>query len=110
MTFRVIRNMPLPPTRAKGRRPGNIGAYLNEHWNIGASHSLYREDGRWYHYLTRFPGALCDANGYVIFGSEAEYRACSAIRFGEEVNVDGGISGLPGYVRVPPEKRYKPEE
>lgn len=76
------------------------GAYLNRAWGIGATHALYREDGRWYHQLARFPGAFCDANGYVLFRSRAEYEACPELARGVEVNVRGGISAIRGYVRI----------
>ncbi len=99
MAFKIRRDVPVPAGR-------NIGEHLNQRWKIGAKHSLYREDGRWYHYLTRFPGALCDAKGYVLFETEDNYRNCSSLKFGVKVNVTGGISRLPGYVRVDPEERY----
>lgn len=31
---------------------------------------MYREDGKWYNNLTRFPGVLFDKNVYVIFNNE----------------------------------------
>jgi len=37
--------------------------------------SLYRKTGDWYHYLTKFPGALLDSDGYVIFETEAAFKA-----------------------------------
>jgi len=47
--------------------PRIYGRDLNELWQVGALHALYREDGKWYEHLERFPGALFDYNGYVIF-------------------------------------------
>jgi hypothetical protein len=32
------------------------GKILNEAWQVGAKHALYREDGKWYHQLRDFPG------------------------------------------------------
>lgn len=76
------------------------GRTLNRDWNVGAAHALYRADGRWYHRLVRFPGALFDANGYVIFPTEKAYRSCRDLAIGDEVNVRRGIASIPGYVRV----------
>jgi hypothetical protein len=59
-----------------------------------------REDGRWYEHLKRFPGALIDADGYVVFGTEQDYKNCPRLRHGKKLNVTGGISSISGYVRV----------
>ncbi|MCY4514468.1 MAG: hypothetical protein OXC69_04955 [Candidatus Tectomicrobia bacterium] len=88
--------------------PKPIGRILNIEWNVGAKHALYREDGKWYHHLERFPGALFDFNGYVVFGSKEEYETCGHLEHGTRLNVkDEGISCIPGYVRKrqPPEPR-----
>jgi len=77
-----------------------IGRRLNTEWNVGARHALYREDGRWYHHLKRFPGALFDRHGYVVFQTEDAYRQCPQLRHGQELHVDGGISSIRGYVRM----------
>ena len=72
-------------------------------WNVKVQHALYREDGTWYHILRRFPGALFDARGYIMFGSEEEYRKCPGALFGVEknwMNVPAGISSLPKYHKV----------
>lgn len=76
------------------------GKVLNELWNVGANHALYREDGKWYHHLTKFPGVLFDANGYVIFESEEDYRKNPSLQLREDLHVQGGISSLPEYVRI----------
>jgi hypothetical protein len=55
-----------------GRRRGRD---LNQEWRIGAKHSLYREDGTWYHQLREFPGALIDAKG----SKEVPTGTCHAI-------------------------------
>ena len=48
------------------------GSRLNREWGANARHALYREDGRWFHVLERFPGALFDAHGYIVFQTENE--------------------------------------
>ena len=73
---------------------------LNELWNVGANHALYREDGKWYHHLTKFPGVLFDANGYVVFESEEDYRTNPYLQIKEDLHVVGGISSIPGYIRI----------
>lgn len=77
------------------------GARLNVLWGVGARHALYIYDGHWYHQLERFPGALFDENGYLLFQTEAEFRNCRHISIGKDVSVPKpGISAIPGYVRV----------
>lgn len=77
------------------------GAYLNDLWKVGAAHALYIHDGHWYHPLTRFPGALFDRNGYILFNTEAEFRTSPFLNIGKQVSIPKpGISAIPGYVRV----------
>jgi hypothetical protein len=78
----------------------NSGANLNRKWQVGASHALYRENGRFYMPLERFPGAYFDTQGYLLFHTEGEYQSCEYLTVGIRVNVKGGISAVPGYVRV----------
>ena len=77
-----------------------IGEKLNEKWGVGATHALYSERGTWFHVLERFPGALFDAHGYVVFRTKHDYETCPQLRRGKELNVRDGISALPGYVKV----------
>jgi 5-methylcytosine-specific restriction enzyme A len=75
----------------------------NDEWKVGALHALYREDGTWYHVLKKFPGALFDAHGYVLFESREDYRNCPGALMSEAknwMNVPAGISNLAGYVQV----------
>jgi hypothetical protein len=74
---------------------------LNEAWGVGASQVRYSNDGHWYATLARFPAALFDAHGYVLFVTEEEYRTSPHISIGKEISVrKPGISAIPGYVRV----------
>ncbi|HEX8499953.1 MAG TPA: DUF3883 domain-containing protein [Pyrinomonadaceae bacterium] len=75
------------------------GRVLNERYAVGATHALYREDGRWYHRLRTFPGALFDSSGYILFVTEAEYLGCSQLQIAQDVHAPNGISAIPGYVR-----------
>ena len=79
------------------------GRSRNEEWKVQALHALYRENGTWYHVLKKFPGALFDKHGYVLFKSEEDYRKCPSALMGEAknwMNVPEGISSLPNYIRV----------
>lgn len=60
--------MPFPRPRT------NSGANLNREWKVGAAHALYRENGKWFMPLERFPGAYFDAHGYVVFNTREEYE------------------------------------
>jgi 5-methylcytosine-specific restriction enzyme A len=78
------------------------GKILNEAWQVGAKHALYREDGKWYHQLRDFPGALFDRNGYILFATEDEYEKCPHVQIQQDVHIPNGISSIPGYVRKQP--------
>jgi hypothetical protein len=75
------------------------GRRLNELWKVGAKHALYHREGTWYNNLDRFPGALFDPTGYVIFATEQAYRNSRYLRITQETNVTNGIASIPGYVR-----------
>jgi hypothetical protein len=74
------------------------GRYLNDLWKVGARHALYNKEGIWFNNLERFPGALFDPEGYVLFKTRDEYRQCSYLNIGKETNVPKGIHSIPGYV------------
>lgn len=80
--------------------PSHEGERLNRLWNVKARHALYHKDGTWYHVLRAFPGALFDPHGYILFRTESEFLKCRHLSIGEEVNVDGHISKIPGYIQV----------
>ena len=74
---------------------------LNEAWGVGAAQVRYSDDGHWYATLARFPAALFDANGYVLFATETEYRNSPHLNIGKQISVPKpGISAIPGYRRV----------
>ena len=74
---------------------------LNETWSVGAAQARYSDDGHWYATLSRFPAALFDAAGYVLFETEQEYRASPYLKIGKQISVPKpGISAIPGYVLV----------
>lgn len=75
------------------------GRLLNELWKVRARHALYHKDGVWFNHLRRFPGALFDPHGYVVFESIESYRRCPYLKHGKELNVSGGIWKIPGYVK-----------
>src|SRR5687768_16085757 len=43
------------------------GDLLARRWKVSVRHALYHRDGTWYNNLRRFPGALFDPHGYVVF-------------------------------------------
>lgn len=74
---------------------------LNEAWGVDAAQVRYSEDGHWYATLERFPAALFDAHGYVLFQTEQEYQSSHHLHIGKQISVPKpGISAIPGYVRV----------
>jgi 5-methylcytosine-specific restriction enzyme A len=76
------------------------GKLLNKKWGVGAQHALYREDGKFFMPLERFPGALFDSNGYVVFENRRDYENSPHLRIGSRVNVSGGIASIPSYVKM----------
>lgn len=80
-------------------RSGIRGKDLNKQWNVRAEHALYHKDGIWYENLNKFPGALFDPYGYILFKSKDEYTHNPHISIGEKTNVRGGIHSLSGYIR-----------
>ena len=82
-----------------GRRT-NSGARLQREWKIPAKQVRYHKDGVWFMPLEKFPGALCDPDGYKVFASQGEYISSHYLRIGDRVNVSSGVSSIPGYVRA----------
>ena len=76
------------------------GEDCKREWNIPVQQARFRENGTWYHILERFPAALCDAHGYVIFPTEQAYRDCTHLRIGKEISVPYGISKISGIVQM----------
>jgi hypothetical protein len=73
---------------------------LATRWGLNVRHALYRKTGTWYHRLIAFPGALLDADGYVIFESEQTFHSCPQLQIGKQIGAPKGIKAIPGYVYV----------
>ncbi|MFW6145587.1 MAG: HNH endonuclease [bacterium] len=78
---------------------GDIGKRLNREWKINAEHALYRKTGKEYDNLKRFPGALLDENGFVLFATKQEYEQCPYLHIEKKVYVPNGINKMPNYQR-----------
>lgn len=89
----------MPTDRAKAIQHRTKASELNEAWGVGAVQSRYSDDGHWYAKLKRFPAALFDRNGYILFATEADYLS-APMSIGKQISVPKpGISALTGYVR-----------
>lgn len=75
-----------------------IGKDLIKILDIEAKQALYREDGKWYHNLTKFPGVLFDKGGYVIFSNKEEYHANSNLQIKQDLHIKNGLSSLVEYI------------
>src|SRR5690606_8459850 len=75
------------------------GSYLNKILSINAKHALYREDGKWYHNLSRFPGVLFDKNGYIIFHKEEDYIKNPNLQIKKDLHIIDGIENLANYFK-----------
>ena len=80
--------------------PAPIGRIRNQEWGIGAAQAFYHRDGTWFNRLERFPGALCDPNGYVLFKTEADYLTCPYLEVRVQTNAHQGIDRIPQYIRM----------
>lgn len=87
--------------RTKATMNRNKAVRLNDAWGVGAAQVRYSDDGHWYATLERFPAALFDPHGYVLFETEEEYRSSPHLHIGKQISVPKpGISAIPGYVLV----------
>lgn len=75
------------------------GKYLNKILSVNAKHALYRDDGKWYHNLTQFPGVLFDKNGYIIFKSEEDYINNPNLQIKKDLHITNGIESLANYIK-----------
>jgi hypothetical protein len=86
--------------RTKATLHRNEAPRLKEKWGVNAVQVRYRETGNWYAPLKRFPAALFDLHGYILFPTKEAYRTPSPyIHIGKQISVPKGISAIPGYVR-----------
>ncbi len=76
------------------------GVTLSRRWKVPVRQALFSTTGNWYHHLTRFPGALFDPKGYLLFETEQDYRDCSSLNIKHDIWVPHGISSAAGYVQV----------
>ena len=72
---------------------------LTKEWGVQVDHALYHKDGTFFENLRRFPGALCDPHGCVVFHTEKQYRESPYLDIGQKLNVRDGISKIPEYRR-----------
>jgi len=76
----------------------NTGDNLKREWNIPAKQVRYHKDGTFYENLTKFPGALTDPLGYILFDEERDYLISPFVHIGQKTNVPKGIKKIQGYV------------
>ena len=75
---------------------------MAESWGVPVRQALYHKDGNFYMILERFPGALFDPDGYVVFQTREEFERSPHLRIGQtRVHVPRGISSMPGYRSKP---------
>jgi 5-methylcytosine-specific restriction endonuclease McrA len=74
---------------------------LSAAWGVQVAQARYSDDGHWYATLERFPAALFDANGFVLFPTKTDYENSLHLNIGKQISVPKpGISAIPGYVRA----------
>lgn len=50
--------------------------------------------------IDKFPAALCDPNGYILFNTKEEYEKSSYLEVDNRLNVRNGIWRIAGYVKM----------
>lgn len=106
----VIRQLILkcPDGGRVGTMAKTSGKALAKEYGLEVEHALYRRSGDWYHILKAFPGALFDANGYLVFVSQGAYDAFASqgpeqgvVQYLDTntLTIRGGISRHKDYVR-----------
>lgn len=78
----------------------NSGDNLKRAWNIKADQVRYHKDGMFFMPVDKFPAALCDPNGYILFKTKEEYEKSSHLDLGSRINVRRGIWKIPGYIKM----------
>jgi hypothetical protein len=76
------------------------GKSLAIKYSLQVLHSLSRENGVWFRALRKFPEALCDKEGYIVFNQKEDYLNHSGLRHGpnpKQLHVVGGIKKLSEY-------------
>lgn len=58
------------------------GRALNEKWKVGAQHARYHGAGIWFHARERFPAALFDTTGYIVFDTKEDSATCPGVHIG----------------------------
>jgi len=77
----------------------DLAARLNKEWKIAAVQARFRETGNFYATLKKFPAALLDRYGYVLFASKEEYLTSPYLtHYTKLIRVAKGISKMPAYV------------
>jgi putative restriction endonuclease len=76
------------------------GLELSRRWSVKCEHALYNKSGTWYHQLERFPGALFDEHGYVLFPTKEDFLNSPYLRIVQDVHVPQSLQAMDGYVRM----------
>lgn len=80
------------------------GEHVRRQHRIPAAQVRYHWEGSFFMPLEKFPGALADRFGYVIFGSEEECLASPYLDHrgsarNPRLGVRGGIARVPAYIK-----------
>jgi hypothetical protein len=83
------------------------GKTLADEWGIPCEKAYYNKNGKWFHCLKHFPGALLDEKGFKLFETKKEYDECKELKNDYDVSngyghctVKKGISNISGYTRI----------
>jgi hypothetical protein len=66
-------------------------------WGIQCASARFSEWGNWYAAVSKFPVALLDSHGYILFQTNEALRSSDGVRVTKQINIPDGISSLHGY-------------
>lgn len=79
---------------------------INNVVKLEVNHCLYGSHGDWYHNLRKFPAALFDKDGFVVYQSKRQYENDIHLKHSKKsLHVEEGISSIPGYTFYTKEQR-----
>jgi hypothetical protein len=87
------------------------GRFLARRYGMAVRSAYAHNEGNWFWTLKKFPGAYFDAEGCMVFQTEAEYLGCVYLTIGfkntsvRSKAVGMSISDIPGYRKLNPPPR-----
>lgn len=79
------------------KKPMAFGRNLKKKWDLAVNSALFHRGGTWYNQPKRYPVALCDPDGYVVFDDKQSLESAPGVYSGKKINILAGISSFKDY-------------